>query len=152
VKYIITVSMTGRPLLNSRARVSQIGFSAGRRHGQSPRHSKQVDRAGSQRYVFILVRDSRSGRSSTLAYAVASRRKTVLDVRHRLPGRKSHSNLQVYGRLRVIAGLHQSNDQILIPKLTELQTNSVAKLRASYEAQAAIEQAEDEGPDQRKSQ
>ena len=46
---------------------------------------------------------------------------------------------QVYGRLKVIAGLVHSNDQVLVKKLSDLQSNALTSLRATYEAQATIE-------------
>jgi hypothetical protein len=54
----------------------------------------------------------------------------------------------VYGRLKVIAGLIHSNDQVLVRKLSDLQSNALTSLRATYEAQATIEAKEgQEGED-----
>jgi len=54
---------------------------------------------------------------------------------------------QVYGRLKVIAGLIHSNDQVLVNKLSDLQSNALTSLRATYEAQATIEakESQDDG-------
>lgn len=55
----------------------------------------------------------------------------------------------MYGRLKVIAGLIHSNDQVLVKKLSDLQYNALTSLRATYEAQASIEAKEvEEGEDE----
>jgi hypothetical protein len=49
------------------------------------------------------------------------------------------TDAEVHGRLKIIADLAHTNDQVLVTKLQDLQSDTFTRLRASYETQTAIE-------------
>lgn len=95
---------------------------------------------------------SRKGRQSTATYAIASRRKTVLDVSviildfYRTKRSCARLRLRhVEGRLDALVDMSVStSDATMLHKLRDLQGDTIARLRATFEAQQAVKVVDDE--------